>query len=110
MQDVSHVSVLRPRESVWQADSHLQARSCFFNTASYSRVCAQVLWPVYAASQGEDGYVSIEVSPEVALDTQRTIDSARYLHGRSDHRSSSVKDQAARLGCTYVFRSFEILV
>jgi transaldolase len=46
----------------------------------------QILWPVYASSHGEDGFVSIEVSPDVALDTQRTIDSARYLHERFDRK------------------------
>ena len=35
--------------------------------------------PVYNATRSADGYVSIEVSPGVALDAKRTIDEARRL-------------------------------
>lgn len=39
-----------------------------------------ILAPVHAASGGEDGFVSIEVAPELAHDTEGTIASARHLH------------------------------
>ncbi len=42
------------------------------------RACA-VLRPVYDTSQGEDGYVSIEVSPTLAHDTVETITEAKRL-------------------------------
>lgn len=35
--------------------------------------------PVYDAAEGHDGLVSLEVSPELAHDTQRTLDEARRL-------------------------------
>src|SRR6266566_518431 len=35
--------------------------------------------PTYDATKGEDGYVSIEVSPTLARDTEGTIDEARRL-------------------------------
>jgi transaldolase len=41
-----------------------------------------VLAPVHAASNGLDGYVSVEVSPALARDTEGTIAAARALHQR----------------------------
>ncbi|MDX5449611.1 MAG: transaldolase, partial [Actinomycetes bacterium] len=40
----------------------------------------QVLRPVHDASDGVDGYVSVEVDPGLARDTEGTIASARHLH------------------------------
>jgi transaldolase/glucose-6-phosphate isomerase len=40
---------------------------------------ADVLRPVYDASHGGDGYVSLEVSPYLALDTKGTVAEARRL-------------------------------
>jgi transaldolase len=39
----------------------------------------QILRPVYDSSAGEDGYVSVEVDPSLARDTDATIESARHL-------------------------------
>ncbi|WP_413199097.1 transaldolase [Nostoc piscinale] len=41
------------------------------------RNAADILRPVYEASNGVDGYVSIEVPPTIAHDTQATINEAR---------------------------------
>ena len=41
---------------------------------------ADLLRPVYERSEGRDGYVSLEVSPELAFDTQATIDEAVRLY------------------------------
>jgi transaldolase len=41
---------------------------------------ADRLRPVFDASQGQDGFVSLEVSPYLARDTQGTIAEARRLH------------------------------
>ncbi len=43
------------------------------------RDAADALLPVYARTQGSDGYVSLEVSPTLAFDTAGTIDEARRL-------------------------------
>jgi len=40
-----------------------------------------ILRPVYDTSNGIDGYVSIEVSPLLARDTDGTASAARHLHG-----------------------------
>jgi len=41
---------------------------------------ADRLRPVFDASKGQDGFVSLEVSPYLARDTQGTIEEARRLH------------------------------
>ena len=46
------------------------------------RSAADVLRPVYNSERGADGYVSIEVSPEIAGDTEKSMAAARDLHGR----------------------------
>ncbi len=43
------------------------------------RHAADVLRPVYDRLHGEDGYVSLEVSPYLALDTEGTLNEARRL-------------------------------
>ncbi len=43
------------------------------------RSACDLFRPVYDATRSGDGYVSIEVSPGVALDAKRTIDEARRL-------------------------------
>jgi transaldolase/glucose-6-phosphate isomerase len=40
---------------------------------------ADILKPIYASSGRRDGYVSLEVSPDLAYDTQGTLDEARRL-------------------------------
>lgn len=40
---------------------------------------ADIMAPVYARTDGADGYVSIEVAPDLAYDAQGTINSARHL-------------------------------
>lgn len=40
---------------------------------------ADILEPVYTSSKGTDGFVSLEVSPHIAYDTNASIDSARHL-------------------------------
>ena len=47
------------------------------------REAADQLRPVYDATEGRDGFVSLEVSPYLALDTKATIDEARRLWNES---------------------------
>jgi transaldolase len=49
-----------------------------FDRIAFDDICAaaDILRPVYESSGGGDGFVSIEVSPEKAFDTQATIDEA----------------------------------
>jgi transaldolase len=50
-----------------------------------------VLRPVYDESDGLDGYVSVEVAPSLARDTEGTTDAARKLHERIDEPNLYVK-------------------
>ncbi len=43
------------------------------------RLAADIMWPVYEATKKRDGYVSLEVSPYLARDTQGTIEEGRRL-------------------------------
>jgi transaldolase/glucose-6-phosphate isomerase len=64
----------------------LASRNDLDTTARYEQIAirdiqdaADVLRPVYESSKSRDGYVSLEVSPLLALKTQETIDEARRL-------------------------------
>jgi transaldolase len=57
-----------------------------------------VLRPVYDASGGRDGFVSLEVAPSLAADTDGTIEMARTLHGRVDQPNLMVKIPATKEG------------
>jgi transaldolase/glucose-6-phosphate isomerase len=76
------------------ADSHLYddmlkslgSRADLDATSRYEQIAirdiqdvADVLRPVYQSSEFRDGYVSLEVSPLLALETQKTIDEGRRL-------------------------------
>jgi transaldolase len=50
-----------------------------------------ILRPVHDESGGEDGFVSIEVAPAIALETSKTIEAARGLHERIDQPNLYVK-------------------
>lgn len=48
-------------------------------TVSDIKECADILMPVFKKSNGEDGFVSLEVSPHLANDAEGSIDEARRL-------------------------------
>jgi transaldolase len=50
-----------------------------------------ILRPVFDASGGSDGFVSVEVAPSLAHDTDGTIEAARGLHSRIDQPNVLVK-------------------
>jgi transaldolase len=62
------------------------------------RAAADVLRPVYDRTDGTDGFVSIEVSPELAYDTHGTIESARDLWGRVGRPNIFIKVPATEPG------------
>ena len=62
------------------------------------QAAADVLRPVYDASDGADGYVSLEVSPYLALDTESTLVEARRLHRAVGRDNLMVKVPATREG------------
>jgi transaldolase len=62
------------------------------------RSACDVLRPVYDATGGADGRVSIEVDPRLAHDTEATIAEARALWWRVDRPNLFIKIPAARQG------------
>jgi transaldolase len=56
------------------------------------------LRPVWDEGEGKDGYVSIEVDPNLADDTQASIDEAQHLHEVIDKPNLHVKIPATREG------------
>jgi transaldolase/glucose-6-phosphate isomerase len=62
------------------------------------RRTADVLRPVYDATSGTDGYVSLEISPALAYDTDRTISEARDLFGRLNRANVMIKVPATEAG------------
>ena len=62
------------------------------------RSACDVLRPVYDATDGVDGRVSIEVDPRLAHDTEATIAEARALWWRVDRPNLFIKIPAARQG------------
>ena len=59
---------------------------------------ADVLRPVYEQSAGADGYVSLEVSPDLAYDTEGTISEARRLFATLDRPNVMIKVPATPAG------------
>ena len=55
------------------------------------QLAADVLRSVYDRSSGHDGFVSIEVNPRKARDTNATIEEARYLWNRVNRPNLMVK-------------------
>ncbi len=62
------------------------------------RAAADVFAPVYEQTNGTDGFVSIEVSPFLATDTNDTIGEARRLWREVDRPNLMVKVPATREG------------
>jgi len=59
---------------------------------------ADMLWPVYQSTNGMDGFVSIEVSPDLAYDTDATIAEARRLFSTLNRKNILVKVPATKQG------------
>ncbi|HYA65072.1 MAG TPA: transaldolase, partial [Burkholderiaceae bacterium] len=63
---------------------------------------ATLLRPTYDASEGVDGYVSLEVSPHLAHDTQGTVREARELWAALDRPNVLIKVPATPAGLTAI--------
>ncbi len=62
------------------------------------RMAADVLRPVYDRTEGADGFVSLEVSPHLADDTETTIDRAHHLRAAVDRPNVMIKVPATAAG------------
>ena len=68
------------------------------------RAAADVFRPVYDTTGGADGYVSIEVSPRLAMDTEGTVAMARDLFQRADRPNVMVKIPGTKSGLPAIRR------
>jgi transaldolase len=74
-------------------------RAIFFRLAIDDvRDACDVLRPVWEATAGDDGFVSLEVDPGLAYDTEGTFEQAIELHERVDRPNLFVKIPATKLG------------
>jgi transaldolase/glucose-6-phosphate isomerase len=62
------------------------------------QMAADLLSPVYHETQGADGFVSLEVSPHLANDTQSTISEAKRLKAAVDRPNLMIKVPATPAG------------
>ncbi len=74
-------------------------RRLFFRIAVEDiQKAADLLKAVYESSRGRDGYVSIEVSPDLAYDTDRTIAEAQALYAEVNRPNCMIKVPATAAG------------
>jgi transaldolase len=66
---------------------------------------ADLLRPTYDSTGGADGFVSVEVSPDLAHDTERTITQAAQLHGRIGRPNVMIKIPATVEGLPAIERN-----
>jgi transaldolase len=59
---------------------------------------AELFWPTHEATGGEDGWVSLEVSPLLAHETARTVEQARSLYARAGRPNLFIKIPGTREG------------
>lgn len=75
-----------------KSNDGLSDEEVFFNLAVEDiQRAADLFLPVYEATNGLDGYVSIEVSPLLAFDTENTIRAAKAIHGKVNRPNIFVK-------------------
>jgi transaldolase len=70
----------------------LSGEDLFFELAIEDlRRAADLFQPIYARTDGVDGWVSLEVSPKLAYDTAKTVQAAKSLHERAARRNLFIK-------------------
>jgi transaldolase/glucose-6-phosphate isomerase len=69
------------------------------------RRTADMLRPIYESTDGADGYVSLEVSPKLARDTEGTIAEARRLYAALERPNVMIKIPATPEGIPAIAQS-----
>ncbi|GCE20218.1 transaldolase [Dictyobacter kobayashii] len=67
------------------------------------RTVADLLKPIYDSTEGKDGYVSLEVSPELANDTEGTIAEAKRFWGMVERPNLMIKIPATPAGIPAIY-------
>lgn len=84
-------------------DPSLSERDVFFELATTDvRNACDALRSVYDASKGADGFVSMEVTPELAHDADGSVEQARWLHELIDRPNLMIKIPGTVEGATAV--------
>ncbi len=80
-------------EDLKQAASELMGVKQIYERLAIQDIqdAADIMKPVYEQSDGRDGYVSLEVSPDLAFDTQGTIDEAVRLREAVGRKNVMIK-------------------
>lgn len=88
----AQVSAMTGDRSAWQLFEELASTDV--------RTACELFRGVYDATAGLDGYVSLEVSPNVANDADGTIREARHLWALVDRPNVMIKVPGTPAGCT----------
>ena len=81
------------------AQSHCDATAIYSELSIHDvRHAADVFRSVYESTNGKDGYVSLEVNPHLANDTDGTIEEARQLWEKVDRPNVMIKVPATIYG------------
>lgn len=84
-------------------DPSLSERDVFFELATTDvRNACDALRSVYDATNGADGFVSMEVTPELAHDADGSVEQARWLHELIDRPNLMIKIPGTVEGATAV--------
>ncbi|MGB0910825.1 MAG: transaldolase [Nitrospirales bacterium] len=80
-------------QAIFEAASKLGNVKAIYEQVAITDIqdAADVMYEVYESSNGRDGYVSLEVSPHLALDTQGTIKEAIRLHEAVARKNIMIK-------------------
>src|ERR671910_1250661 len=81
------------------AEKEDDPKEIFFGLAGEDiRDACDLMMPVYERTNRLDGYVSLEVSPDIAYDTPKSVAEAQRLHGKVDRPNLFVKIPATLPG------------
>jgi transaldolase len=87
----------------WLRSAGCSAEEAYWELVITDTIAAcDLLHPVHRATHGSDGFVSVEVAPDLADDTRRTVAAARNLHRRIDRTNLMVKVPATSRGVAAV--------
>jgi transaldolase len=75
-----------------KASKGLVGEALFFDLAIEDlRRAADLFLPIHERTDGVDGWVSLEVSPLLAFDTDKTVEAAKSLHDRAGRKNLFIK-------------------
>jgi transaldolase len=82
-----------------KAGAGLKGEELFFELAIEDlRRAADLFLPIHERSDGVDGWVSLEVSPLLAYDTDKTVAAAKDLHARAGRKNLFIKIPGTKEG------------